>query len=161
MSRQSPRITTICSINATQDHTIQCNAVLSPFLRLPDAIFVRWQRNLLGNHDLYCYHYILARWALVDVSRASATELSVYLSDHSALPFQREWETTCKNTAIIIEFFSFAIFRVNTILWHHIYTDDGDMICPLVLFIWRWADINCGPNLCYSSKQSLLPTPDI
>ena len=35
---------------------------------------------------------------------------------------------------------------------------DSSEICPPLLFIWGWLDINCVPNLCYSSKQTL-PNP--
>ena len=111
-------------------------------------------------------HFVLhviskSRWSLVDVSFcSSAANLSVYLSDDTRDRQYDEKKVQLAKTP------QFAIcIQPIWLVWYldcdcpsYFKCADSSEICPPLLFIWGWLDINCVPNLCYSSKQTL-PNP--
>ena len=91
---------------------------------------------------------------------SSAANLSVYLSDDTRDRQYGEKKVQLAKTP------QFAIYIQPILLLCCFECDcpsyfkcaDSSEICPPLLFIWGWLDINCVPNLCYSSKQTL-PIP--
>ena len=111
-------------------------------------------------------HFVLhviskSRWSLVDVSFVAVLRTSrfIYPMIHGTGSSTRKRYNLQKQPDLpIVSIPIFLVWYLDCDCPSYFKCADSSEICPPLLFIWGWLDINCVPNLCYSSKQTL-PIP--
>ena len=102
-----------------------------------------------------------SRWSLVDVSFVAVLRTSrfIYPMIHGTGNSARKRYNLQKHPDLpIVSIPILLVWYLDFDCPSYFKRADSSEICLPLLFIWGWLDINCVPNLCYSSKQTL-PNP--